>query len=88
MVLSGTLILNISFDKYRKLGGLYFLYGLFSMIFACVILYTCCCFHDVCMRDICMHAIACVILHAYYLHACYLHVCYCMRVIACMLLHA
>ena len=61
MVLLGTLILKIGFVKYRKLGSSYFLYGLFSAIFACVILHMCCCIHDVYMHDICMCVIACVL---------------------------
>ena len=56
MVLSGTLILNSGFDEYRKLCSLYLLYGLFSLIFACVLVHACYCMHD----------IACVILQEYY----------------------
>ena len=71
MVLSGTLILNSGFDKYYKLSSLYMLYGLFSMIFACVS-FACC----YCMCVICMHVIACVSFACMFLHVCYLHTCY------------
>ena len=73
MVLSGTLILNSGFDEYQKLGNLYLLYGLFNMIFACVLLHACYlharyCMRVNCMRVNCMCVIACVILQECYNH--------------------
>ena len=73
MVLSGTLILNSGFDEYRKLGSLYLLYGLFSMIFACVLLHACYLHTCYCMRVIACLLFACVLFACVLLHACYLH---------------